>query len=97
VSPDSTSAYAQFTIRVRERDRIQVALKARGIPTAVRYPLPLHRQPAYRHLPQRGLLTQAERAADEVLCLPFSVDLGDANLDRVVAGLGECGLDRLAA
>jgi hypothetical protein len=31
-----------------------------------------------------------------VLCLPFSADLGDANLDRVVAGLGECGLDRLA-
>ena len=97
VRPDRTSVYAQFTIRVRERDQVGAALKARGIPTAVHYPMPVHRQPAYRHLAPRLALPHAERAADEVLCLPFSADLGDANLARVVAALGECGLRPLAA
>lgn len=97
VRHDRTSVHAQFTIRVRERDRVQAALKARGIPTAVHYPVALHRQPAYAHLAPRVPLPHAERAAEEVLCLPFSADLGDANLAHVVAALRACGLERAAA
>jgi UDP-2-acetamido-2-deoxy-ribo-hexuluronate aminotransferase len=47
---DRTSAYAQYTVVVEERERIQAALQAAGIPTAVHYPVPIHMQPAYAHL-----------------------------------------------
>src|SRR5258706_14322076 len=47
VRPDRTSVYAQYTVRVAERARFEQELKARGIPSAVHYPLSLHQQPAY--------------------------------------------------
>jgi UDP-2-acetamido-2-deoxy-ribo-hexuluronate aminotransferase len=90
VRADRTCVYAQFTVRVQDRDRVQQALKERGIPTAVHYPMPLHLQPAYRDFKPASPLPHCERAAEEVLCLPFSADLGDDNLSRTVAALGEC-------
>ncbi|MCB1040413.1 MAG: DegT/DnrJ/EryC1/StrS family aminotransferase, partial [Acidimicrobiales bacterium] len=45
------SAWAQYTVRVPDRDRVAAAMGERGVPTAVYYPLPLHRQQAYRHFP----------------------------------------------
>src|SRR4051812_14258252 len=47
VKRDRTSVYAQYTLRSAQRDRMQEALKAQGIPTAVHYPKSLHQQPAY--------------------------------------------------
>jgi UDP-2-acetamido-2-deoxy-ribo-hexuluronate aminotransferase len=47
VQPDRTSVYAQYTVMTPHRDRLQEELKRRGIPTAIHYPLPLHKQPAY--------------------------------------------------
>ena len=44
-APECSSVYAQFTVVVEERERIQQALKAADIPTAVHYPVPIHRQP----------------------------------------------------
>lgn len=44
---DRTSTWAQYTIRVEERDRIGQGLREAGIPTAVYYPRPLHEQPAF--------------------------------------------------
>ena len=46
ILPDNISAWAQYTLRVANRDAVAEGLKARGIPTAVHYPLPLHQQPA---------------------------------------------------
>lgn len=63
------SAWAQYTVRVRQRDAVQSALNSAGIATAVHYPLALNRQPAVAndaHLP-RG-----DEAAAEVLSLPIS-------------------------
>ena len=48
--PDSTSAWAIYAILLPDeaaRDRTQAALRADGVPTAIYYPRPLHRQPAY--------------------------------------------------
>ncbi len=47
VRPDRDCVYAQFTVRVDDRDDVQAALKVAGIPTTVHYPRPLHHQPAY--------------------------------------------------
>ncbi len=48
-----TSVWAQYTIRLKPgvREGLAEKLKARGIPTAIYYPKPLHRQTAYRQFP----------------------------------------------
>ena len=63
------SAWAQYTVRVKNRDVVQSALSTAGIATAVHYPLALNRQPAVAsdaHLPR------SDEAAAEVLSLPIS-------------------------
>ena len=53
LAPGSTSVWAQYTIRLAagRRDGLAAALKTEGIPTAIHYPVPLHRQEPYRHFP----------------------------------------------
>jgi len=87
VKPDRTSVFAQYTLRTPERDRIQQVLKEKGIPTAVHYPQSLHQQPAYAHA-YRGLsFPLSEKLAREVISLPMSADLAEADQDRIAAAL----------
>jgi UDP-2-acetamido-2-deoxy-ribo-hexuluronate aminotransferase len=89
VRPDRTSVYGQYTVRSPERDAIQEALKAKGIPTAVHYPLSLHQQPAYA-APYKGQSYPAsEKLAREVLSLPFSADLKESDQDLIAQALGQ--------
>ncbi len=83
--PDgSEHVYHQYTIRVRERERVQRTLAARGIATAVYYPVPLHLQPLYAALGhKRGDLPEAERASGEVLSLPMYPELRPDQIARV--------------
>lgn len=84
----ATSVWAQYTIRAPGFDRaaFQEALKADGIPTAVYYPRPLHRQKAYGHYPAAGNgLPVTEMLADEVVSLPMHPYLDEATQDRVIA------------
>ena len=72
IAPDADSVWAQYTIRVPERDRLAARLKAEGIPTAIYYPKALHQQAAYRDCPTApGGLPVSERLATEVLSLPL--------------------------
>ena len=87
VRADRDCVWAQYTVFVEKRAPVQAALNARGIPTAVHYPRPLHRQPAYAHLHQGPELVDSVAAADQVLSLPMSADLTHADQDRVVAAL----------
>jgi UDP-2-acetamido-2-deoxy-ribo-hexuluronate aminotransferase len=82
--PDRTSAFAQYTIMVDDRDAVQRALEAEGIPTAVHYPAPLNAQPAYRELCPSARLPNSERAAGRVLSLPMHAYLDEATQDRIV-------------
>jgi dTDP-4-amino-4,6-dideoxygalactose transaminase len=87
VPSDSTSVWAQYTIRISggRRDKVAAALKAEGIPTAIYYPIPLHRQQAYRHYPVgEGGLTVSEQLAAEVLSLPMHGYLDVATQDRII-------------
>ncbi|NVK39754.1 MAG: DegT/DnrJ/EryC1/StrS family aminotransferase [Oceanospirillaceae bacterium] len=80
VAPDSVSAWAQYTVRVQNREAVQSALQSAGIPTAVHYPLPLNRQPAVADA--SVVLPNGDKAADEVLSLPVHPYLGaDAVVD----------------
>ncbi|WP_457098557.1 DegT/DnrJ/EryC1/StrS family aminotransferase [Microbacterium sp. P5_E9] len=71
-----------FVVRTPERDRVQAALEAAGVGTAIHYPTPPHRQPAYRGLAHRPLPT-AERLAAEVLSIPLQPALTDGQVERV--------------
>ncbi|MGB8893824.1 MAG: DegT/DnrJ/EryC1/StrS family aminotransferase [Pseudolabrys sp.] len=87
VPAGSTSVWAQYTIRVAggRRDTLASALKAEGIPTAIYYPIPLHRQQAYKHFPVgKGGVTVSERLASEVISLPMHAYLDAATQDRII-------------
>jgi len=84
----ATSAWAQYAVLVPGRDQVAAALQAAGVPTAIYYPIPLHRQPVCHHLGYgEGSLPVSERLAREVLCLPMHPYLGEADQDRVAAAL----------
>jgi dTDP-4-amino-4,6-dideoxygalactose transaminase len=87
VPRDLTSVWAQYTLRIRgfDRETFQSDLKAAGIPTAVYYPKPLHRQTAYKSYPVAGNgLPVSERLADEVVSLPMHPYLTEEVQDRIV-------------
>jgi dTDP-4-amino-4,6-dideoxygalactose transaminase len=88
VAPGSTSVWAQYTIRIPGRDRIAARLKEQGIPTAIYYPTPLHRQTAYKHYPIAGnALTTSDALAREVLSLPMHPYLAPDLQDQIIAGV----------
>lgn len=90
VAEGSTSVWAQYTLRVANRDALAAALKAKGIPTAIYYPKPLHQQTAYRKFPCAGNgLPVSERLAGEVISLPMHPYLEEAIQDRIVAAVRE--------
>jgi len=86
----NTHVYAQYTIRVANRDAVAAKLKAAGIPTAVYYPACLHEQPVFKPLGyQWGSLPESEKASREVLSLPMHPFLSEAEQDAVVSALVE--------
>jgi UDP-2-acetamido-2-deoxy-ribo-hexuluronate aminotransferase len=85
VKSDRVSVYGQYTVRTPERARIHEALKAKGIPTAVHYPLSLHQQPAYAAAYRGQSFPAAEKLAREVLSLPMSADLTESDQDLVAS------------
>ena len=78
--------YHQYTVAVeRSRDQLQQRLHDLGIGTAVHYPVPVHRQPAYIKLGYGNMsLPVADRAASEVLSLPVHPALSDSDLQRII-------------
>lgn len=67
------SAWAQYSIRVKNRDEIQLKLKEVGIPTAVHYPMPLHLQECFKYLGYKsGDFPIAEMISNEIMSLPMN-------------------------
>jgi UDP-2-acetamido-2-deoxy-ribo-hexuluronate aminotransferase len=87
VRPDRDCVWAQYTVFVEERERVQRALQQQGIPTAVHYPRPLHHQPVYAHLAPHDAFPHSVAAAARVMSLPMSADLDADAQDRVVDAL----------
>jgi dTDP-4-amino-4,6-dideoxygalactose transaminase len=86
----STSVWAQYTIRLApgRRDPLAAALKAEGIPTAIYYTKPLHRQPAYRDFPVAdGGVPVSEQLSQEVISLPMHAYLEAPVQDRIIAAV----------
>ena len=89
VRPDRDCVWGQYTVFVPRRAQVQSVLQSLGVPTAVHYPKPLHRQPAYATHAGRARCPVSEQVAEQVLSLPMSADLSFADQDRVVAALAQ--------
>ena len=88
VEAHNLSVYAQYTIEVPERDRVQAGMTERGIPTAVHYPVPLHLQPAFAFLNEpAGSFPVAEVAAKRVMSLPMHPYLSEDQQAEIVTAL----------
>jgi UDP-2-acetamido-2-deoxy-ribo-hexuluronate aminotransferase len=91
VRPDRDCVWAQFTMFVENRAQVQDALAAQGIPTAIHYPRPLHRQPAYSAFCGPDSCPNSLVAASQVLSLPMSADLGEDGVEAVAGALRALG------
>lgn len=86
---DRTSVFAQYTVKVDDREFMQQKLKAHDVPTAVHYPVPLNLQPAYRHLCCSDCTPNASELAARVMSLPMSADLELAEQQMIVEAIAD--------
>ncbi|MGQ4276468.1 DegT/DnrJ/EryC1/StrS family aminotransferase [Pseudidiomarina sp. E22-M8] len=85
VEAHNTSAWAQYTIQVENRDKVQAKLKEQGIPTAIHYPIPLNQQPAVAAIDR--VLPLGNRVSKRVISLPMHPYLSEKNQEAVVQAL----------
>lgn len=82
--------YHQFAVRCRDRDGFRAFLASRDVGTLIHYPVPIHRQPAYRSPDYAPVpLPETERWAEQVLSLPMFPELSDEDADRVAMAVNE--------
>ena len=93
VPAGTVSAWAQYTLIIANgrRDEIAKALGAKGIPTQVYYPKPLHHQPAYaQSVVALSGVPVSERLPGEVLSLPMHPYLTEDEQERISGAVAEC-------
>lgn len=88
IEPHNICAYAQYTVRVQDRDALQARLKEAGVPTAVHYPIPLNKQPAVADATAQ--LPVGDEIAGQVMSLPMHPYLTLADQEAIVAALKAC-------
>ena len=94
---DRTSVYAQYTVVLEHRTDLQAALQAAQIPTAVHYPVPIHRQPAYAHLDAAASCPVSDALAGKVMSLPMGPYLSNADIHAVCSTLLHAARETQAA
>jgi len=73
VDKKATSVWAQYSVRVKNRDNVQTRLKEQGIPTAVHYPMPLHLQECFEYLDYKeGSFPISEMVSKEIMSIPMN-------------------------
>lgn len=81
-----------YVVRVKQRELLQAWLAKKNIGTLIHYPVPPHKQPAYKAVAQ-GLAPIAEEMAAEVISLPMGPHLSNEDIANVILALHECGLE----
>jgi UDP-2-acetamido-2-deoxy-ribo-hexuluronate aminotransferase len=88
VDSNATSAWAQYSVRVENRETLQATLKEQGIPTAVHYPMPLHLQECFAYLAYKvGDFPIAEMVSKEIMSLPMNPYLTEEEIKYIVGNL----------
>jgi len=94
---ENEHVYHLFQIETSARDALLSHLQSQGIDAVVRYPVPIHLQPAFRELGFRaGAMPVAERLAERTLCLPLHPSMSDGQVEFVCAALFSFFKSRLA-
>ncbi len=81
------SVWAQYTIETPDRDGLATHLKSQDIPSAVYYPIPIHRQDVYSVYPAPGGLPVTEAKSKVVMSLPMHPYLTADHQDQVIAAI----------
>lgn len=90
VKPENVSVWAQYTVRTPERDRVTAHVKEQGIPTAVHYPIPLHRQNAFSYIDSVDEeFPVTNTLCNEVFSLPMHPFLTDAEVRQIADAVKE--------
>ncbi len=88
IAEGNTSVYAQYSVRVKDREAMVAKLSALGVPTAVHYPLPLHMQEAFKDLGyNEGDFPISELISTQIMSLPMSAYLSEAEQDFIVQAI----------
>lgn len=86
IKPNRSSAWAQYTLRVKNRDALQLKLKENGIPTSVFYPIPLHLQECFQYLNhQQGDFPISEKASNEIMSIPMNPFLTNEQINYIIS------------
>jgi len=86
IKSNRSSAWAQYTVRVNNRDALQAKLKDNGITTAVHYPMPLHLQECFKYLNcKQGDFPISEKASNKVMSLPINPFLTNDKVDYITS------------
>jgi dTDP-4-amino-4,6-dideoxygalactose transaminase len=86
ISPDCLSIFNQYSIRVQNRDAVRKALTDAGVGTEIYYPVPMHLQECFAgHCRIVGSMSEAEKAAHEVIALPIYAELTQEQIHYVAA------------
>ena len=90
IRSDSSSAWAQYTLSVEDRDNLQLNLKEKGIPTSVFYPIPLHLQECFKYLNyKKGNYPVSEKASSEVISIPINAFITNEEVEYINHNLRE--------
>lgn len=88
IRPNRSSAWAQYTLRVKNRDSFQQKLKNENIPTSIFYPIPLHLQECFKYLNyNRNDFVVSEKASKEVISIPMNPFLSNEQLDYIILNI----------
>jgi len=84
--------YHLYVILSQRRDELLAFLRAKGVGAAIHYPVPVHLQPAYKHLQGSDNLAQTERVANEIISLPMYPELGEADIQTTIDAITDFGV-----
>lgn len=89
VLENHSSVWAQYTLKTSKRDQLQNHLKQSGVPTAIHYPRPIHKQTAYASQYHSVNCPVADRLSKSVLSIPMSAFLKDEHQDFIIEKIKE--------
>ena len=87
-APDREHVYQTYAVRVKNREKVMEALKAKGVTSLIHYPIPIHMQEAYSDAGfKAGDFPVAEKVCDEILSLPMFPHMSEAQVKEVASAL----------
>jgi len=85
IMPGVKHIFHQYSIRVKNRDKMMEFLKSQGIPSMIYYPVPLHMQEAYKYHYKPGDYPVSEEIAKDIISLPMHTELTDEQIDFIAS------------